>query len=56
MDNFIAFFNSFINYLFLMFIIVVVAALGFVIGRIASKIKEKNKAESVVTASEASEK
>ncbi len=40
MDKFIAFSNSFLSYLLLMVIIVIVAALGFTVGRILRNKKD----------------
>ena len=38
----VAFFNTFLSYLLLMVIILVVAAIGFSIGRVCKKMKDKN--------------
>lgn len=38
----IAFFNTFLSYLLLMLIILAVAAIGFSVGRICKKMKDKN--------------
>ncbi len=40
MDKFIAFSNSFLSYLLLMVIIVIIAALGFTVGRILRNKKD----------------
>ena len=52
----IVFLNSFLSYLLLMIIIVCVAALGFIIGRILRKRKDgkSENAESIETVSESS--
>ncbi len=44
MDNLVLFINRFLEYIILMLVIVVVAALGFVIGRFFGKRKEAKKA------------
>lgn len=46
------FISTFCSYLLLMFIIVVVAAIGFSIGLILRKMKNKNQAEIVETVKE----
>lgn len=44
MDNLILFINRFLEYFILMLVIVVVAALGFAVGRFFGKRKEAKKA------------
>lgn len=44
MDNLILFINRFLEYFILMLVIVVVAALGFAVGRFFGKRKETKKA------------
>lgn len=44
MDNLILFINKFLEYFILMLVIVIVAALGFAIGRFFGKRKEAKKA------------
>ncbi len=50
MDNLILFINRFLEYIILMVVIVVVAALGFCIGRFFGKRKESKKAKELETA------
>lgn len=44
MDNLILFVNRFLEYIILLVVIVIVAALGFVVGRFLGKRKEAKKA------------
>lgn len=44
MDNLILFINKFLEYIILLLVIVIVAALGFAIGRFFGKRKEAKKA------------
>jgi predicted Na+-dependent transporter len=44
MENLIAFMNEFLSYILLLVIIVIVAALGFFVGRFFGKSKEAKKA------------
>lgn len=52
MDNFMAFLSQFCSYLILMLVIIVVAALGFVVGRIIRKGLDKKKGGEAITATE----
>ena len=50
MENFMAFISQFCSYLILMLVIIVVAVLGFVVGRIIRKGLDKKKSDNVTAA------
>ncbi len=52
MENLMAFVSKFCSYLILMLVIIVVATLGFVIGRIIRKGLDKNKGGEAIAATE----